>query len=265
MSSFREQQIVNIKPTEETKQLLTTAYRVFGDRRRFQLHVIRAMSRAAARGAGIAVQNVLSGKAGLRRRTGGLARNIVGKAYEINGNPAAAIGVYQKEVVPRARTQNYGTRKYNPKSPVDTIRPVRARLLTIPTDDGGVLTPAGVARYGSAREYPGGLVYVPGLSVGKVNGRTLHGVAALYDKGDYRRAQAANRAVLSARAAGGKVKRRTQRVYDKLFAAGLKPAYLLFYKVDIRPTRFLQKAFEAMLPLIDKELQREIGMFLRAK
>jgi hypothetical protein len=105
--------------------------------------------RHAALAAGHAVKNYLSGQR-LNRRTGSLARSVVGRALRVNGIPAMEIGIFGGPAARYAGIQEHG----------GVIVPKRAKALAMPV--GGALTAAGVPRWASPRDYPGELRFVPG-------------------------------------------------------------------------------------------------------
>jgi phage gpG-like protein len=109
--------------------------------------------------AGHITKDLLSGQL-LDRRTGALARSITAMVADRGGLPAMVVGVFSGPSVAYAGTHEFGTRGKNPNSPIPTIRPKRGKYLAMPVGS-GALTPAGVSRYRSARQYPGGLGFVP--------------------------------------------------------------------------------------------------------
>lgn len=107
------------------------------------------------------VREMLSGRGvgALRRRTGGLAQSIVGRGEFIAGAPALRVGALRGPALRYAAVHEFGTSGRNPQSPYPTIRPRRAKALAQPV--GEALTPAGVARYASPRQFPEPLRFVP--------------------------------------------------------------------------------------------------------
>lgn len=99
--------------------------------------------------AGRVITQSLSGQI-LKRRTGSLARGVVGQA-EINPNglPSVRVGSLRGPSLKYAEILESG----------GIIRPKKAKALAIPV--GEALTPAGVSRYASPRDFPAPLRYVP--------------------------------------------------------------------------------------------------------
>lgn len=119
----------------------------------------RYFSREAQYIAGQIVKTKLSGKP-VGRRTGTLARSVIGQAERLNGLPAFRVGVLRGPALSYAATLEYGA----------TIRPKNARALAIPMNE--ATTPAGVDKFGGPRGYPGELRFLPfrrgGIAVGKL-------------------------------------------------------------------------------------------------
>lgn len=87
-----------------------------------------------------------------RARTGSLRRSITAELAQENNLPAVEIGVFRGPALKYAGPQEFGTKSYNPQSPYPDITPKNSKFLTIPV--GRAVTPAGVPRYASMREYP---------------------------------------------------------------------------------------------------------------
>lgn len=85
-------------------------------------------------------------------RTGTLRRSITGSLSEYEGIPALEVGIFKGPALKYAGPQEYGTRSYNPSSPYKDIEPRSKKFLAIPVGD--ALTPAGVPRYASMRDFP---------------------------------------------------------------------------------------------------------------
>lgn len=199
--------------------------------------------------AGEIVKDSLSGQR-LKRRTGNLARSVVGKADIWNGLPAIRLGVFSGPAVAYAGVQEYGTKSYNPSSPYADIRPKGGRkYLAIPTDDGGATTPTGRAKYRSARDMPG-LAFVPGLFTAKVNGVDIRGGAALFKGRD----------VLKLRyqmQAQGLPPDDNQDLFQSRLNR-LKMAYLLVRRARIKPKFYLRDGLKRALPSIVEGLTARI-------
>lgn len=101
--------------------------------------------------AGKIIKTQLSGGAGIKRRTGTLARSIIGVAQIQNTVPTLKVGVFRGPALSYAASLDQGA----------TIVPKKAKALAIPTKDGGALTPAGVDRYGGPRQFPEPLKFIP--------------------------------------------------------------------------------------------------------
>jgi len=99
----------------------------------------------------------------VRRRTGNLARSIIGRGELVGGLPALRVGVFRGPALRYAGVVEYGTRGKNPQSPYPTIVPKKAKALAIPAEDGPAVTAAGVHRYDGPRSFPGELHFVPVL------------------------------------------------------------------------------------------------------
>lgn len=187
----------------------------------------------SAKAAGHVTGTMLSSQR-LRRRTGALARSIVGAAVRVRGVPGMKVGVFRgpgksslgssgkrRESLPYAAVQEFGTVGKGGRYP--TIVPRRAKALAVPT--GPALTPAGVPRYTGPREYPRELVFIPF--------RGPNAIGGLFEKPRGRR------------------RRRDVR--------SMRLAYFLLRRTDIAPTHFLRDGFRAYLPTVTKNL----GAFLR--
>lgn len=181
------------------------------DRAEIYRAIGKFFDRRGARIAGRIVKEKLSGQS-LNRRTGALARSIVGEGGIINGVPTLRVGVLRGPSLAYAAALEFGTKGKNPTSPIPTIRPKNAKALAIPVND--ALTAAGVARYPSPRDYPSELKVVPFENDG---GNT---VAGLFDKDEYEQAEAA----------GGNLE-------------SVKALWLLLKSVDLEPRWYLRDVF----------------------
>lgn len=184
--------------------------------------IFRVFDKLASRAAGYIIANKLSGQV-LKRRSGALARSLIGRAvYDSRGLPGLRVGTFRGPADRYAAVLEHGTRGLNPESPFPTIVPVRARYLAMPVDD--ALTPAGVARWRSPRDFPGRLVFIPfrksGIAVG-----------ALYDARSLRRA------------GGGRVSLESAR---KL--------WVLLKKLDLPAYHYLRSGLREFVPQIATEL-----------
>lgn len=81
------------------------------------------------------VDNLLNGQL-VHRRTGTLAGAMRGRAEIINGIPSLRVGVFRGPALAYAGVIDQGTKRYNPDSPYDTIRPKTAKALKVPVGEG---------------------------------------------------------------------------------------------------------------------------------
>lgn len=144
---------LRIELTPEAKRTLKTLDRAW---RRGPLYdsIDQFFAREAPKVASIAIRNFLSGQE-LKRRTGSLARSVVGQSVRVNGVPALTVGIFQGPALKYAAVQEFGTVGKGGLFP--TIRPKKAKTLAIPQKP--VLTAAGVGRFPSPRDYPGKLSF----------------------------------------------------------------------------------------------------------
>lgn len=191
------------------------------------------------RAASYTIKTQLSGVA-LFRRTGNLARSITGGAVLRNGVPAVRVGVFRGPALAYAGQQEHGTQDLNPESPYPVIKPKRAKALAWPQEP--VLTPAGVARISSPRQYKARfgyeLKFVPfhrGIAVG-----------ALYDERELKKATVYEQ--------GRDKKGRFRRKILRLNLENAKAAYILLRQVSLEPAHFLRDGMLGYIPFIAKEL-----------
>lgn len=109
--------------------------------------------------AGQVVKTKLSGQR-LNRRTGILANSITGGTVIRNKLPALTIGIFKGPALAYAAVQEFGT--VGAGGTLPTIRPKKAKALSIPVG-AHALTPSGVSRFDSPRDYvgPGELIFIP--------------------------------------------------------------------------------------------------------
>ena len=144
--------------TAEARKTIQKALKFFS-KEEFLAIVDEVFARQAPIVAGRIVKRKLSGDP-LHRRTGQLARSVLGVGTRVGGVPAIRIGIVRQYGAARyAGIQEYGTKGINPDSPYNTIKPKKAKSLAIPV--GKATTRAGVSRYGSPRNYPGELHFRP--------------------------------------------------------------------------------------------------------
>lgn len=183
--------------------------------------------------AGIIVKESLSGGNGLRRRTGSLARSIIGRGEVVGGLPAIRVGSLRGPALKYVAVQEYGTKGKGGLLP--TIVPKGGRKnLAIPIN--AALTPAGVARRPGPKDW-GQLKFIPFK-----NRKGQNAQGALYTMAEYKKIRRAMRA----------------KTFNGL--KGYKALYLLVKRVDIAPKRFLRKGFDSYLP----ELARNLAAFVKA-
>lgn len=159
--------VLKLELTAEGRKALTTLRRS-ADPVLLGGEVAKFFDRRAARIAGAISRDI--GPGTIKRRTGNLARSIVGFGNVEGGRPGFEVGVLRGPALAYAGVQELGTKGKNPASPYPTIVPKRGKALAIPV--GPALTPAGVARYLGPRSYPTPLHFEPILR-GKVIGRLV--------------------------------------------------------------------------------------------
>lgn len=172
--------------------------------------VSTAFQRGATKVGGFIAKRFLSGQV-LRRRTGNLARSVEG-IYEVSdGLPRLRVGVFKAPARNYARIQEFG----------GTITPKKAKSLAVPVGAGAV-TPAGVSKYASPRQYPGELQYIP------INRGNVAGI--LVDSKEKSRAQEGR----------------------------MKATYLLLRRVKVKARPFLRPGVMAYLPELTEEVSRAV-------
>jgi len=222
--------IVEIKLTKDSLKFLDEAQRL-SKKGEFEENVLGFMDRQASIGADWIADNYASGQR-LGRRTGALARSIVGRSLTVGSVPAMRIGVLRGPALRYAGVQEYGTRRYNPSSPYDTIRPKSAKALAIPQEP--ALTPVGVDRFGGPRGVPFKLTFIPFRSTGVA-------VGGLYDP-------------RSIPQTGSGLTLQTAKMY-----------YLLVKEVDIKPKWYLKDGFDAWMPQFTEELADWLRDYVTAR
>jgi hypothetical protein len=176
------------------------------------------------------------------RRSGNLARSIEGRSVLFNGAPGLQVGIFRGPALKYAAIQELGTKKYNPDSPFDSIRPVRAKSLAVPVSK-LVLTPAGVPRYGSPRQFPEKLVALRFKSPKNPN---VIGRLVLENELRRAREQAILRAFQGRNAKGQYTKKRIPQIDW----TRIKTIYLLLLKSDIKPGAFLLDGMQDYIPTL---------------
>lgn len=149
----------SVELTPESERLLTQFEKEFGaDALNVQLD--KFFARESNLAAGHIIKNFLSGQA-LARRSGALARSIVGKAERFDGIPGMRVGVFRGPALIYAGIQEFGTKGLEGDSPFDTIKPTKAKALAFPPEGSPALTGAGVNRFASPRDFPESLRFIP--------------------------------------------------------------------------------------------------------
>lgn len=139
---------VLVKPTPETARYLRKLQATLS-RGELTKAFVPFMERQGSLGAAKVTRNMLSGQR-LKRRTGSLARGMVGRA-ELRGQglPALRVGVLRGPSLKYAEGLEDGA----------DIEAKPGKALAIPQD--AAKTKAGVSRWASPRDYPGELKLVP--------------------------------------------------------------------------------------------------------
>lgn len=149
--------VLKIELTDQGKQALANLRRNL-EPERFRQGLATFFDREASIIAGQIGRKI--GQGGLlKRRTGNLARSIVGFAALVDGRPGFEVGVLRGPALQYALVHEEGTKGKNPESPIPDIVPRQAKALAIPV--GPALTPAGVERYDGPRNYPEPLSFRP--------------------------------------------------------------------------------------------------------
>ena len=195
----------------------------------FENDILKFLDKQASIGADFISDNYVSNQR-LRRRSGNLARAIVGRSLMAAGVPAMRIGIFRGPALRYAGVQEYGTKKYNPDSPYDTIRPKNAKALAIPTKN--AQTPVGLDRFGGPRGLPFKAVFIPFRGTGVA-------VGGLFDP-------------KTLPPSGSNLTLRSAKMY-----------YLLVKQVDIRPKFYLKDGFDAFMPQLVEELAEWLQDYLQ--
>lgn len=237
------QNFVQFKLTPDTRASIKELQSLLGGAE-FNERIVKFLDVRAQRIAGNIVKTRLSGppqkerstalrRNALRRRTGTLARSVIGRGEILGGVPAFRVGVLRGPAVRYIAVQELGTVGKGGELP--TIRPTKAKALAIPID--GALTAAGVERFGGPRNAPVKLRFIPfrrGVAVGKLV--------------DERQLEAEQE---RAAASGGDVDFTRVTSY-----------YLLVRQVDISPKHFLRDGVRAALPTLTTELSNYVSRLL---
>lgn len=190
--------------------------------------------------AGFITTNFLSGQL-LGRRTGALARSVIGRSVRLNGVPGLRVGVFRGPALAYARIHAEG----------GTIKPRKAKALAVPVKGGPALTAAGVERYGGPRNFPGGLKFIPfrgsGIAVG-----------ALYRPKDLERIRGARGA---GRDSGGKF----TSAHSASSLRNVKAAYLLLRRVFVKKKDWLNRGFRDYLPTLGFRLEQFLRDLIESK
>lgn len=160
----------------------------------------------------------------VHRRTGNLARSVTGRAVREKGMIGFRVGIFRGPALRYAGVIEYGTRGYNSRSPYPTIKPKKAKALAMPVND--ALTPAGVARYLSPRDYArakGELTFIPFQ-------RGSGAIGALYTE--------------------------KELIAGEKDFSNAKAAYILLKKADIKPRWYLRDGLMQSLPGVVTRLRK---------
>ncbi|MEE8164383.1 MAG: hypothetical protein V3T64_02335 [Myxococcota bacterium] len=204
--------------------------------------LLEFLEREAQLLAGFIVKNFLSGQV-LARRTGELARSIVGKAERFEGGlPGIRVGVFRGPALVYAGVQEFGTRGLEPDSPFDTIRPVKAKALAFPPEGSPALTGAGVNRFPSPLDFPEKLRFIPfrkGVVVGGLfREADLRGTGADTDRDSFA---------------------------ERPSLANLQAVYLLITQLDLPAREYLKRGAQEFLPQIASDLAEFLAKTIRGR
>lgn len=184
--------------------------------------------------AGRISRDFLSGQR-LKRRTGTLARSIVGQSVRTGGIPGFRVGIFKGPALRYAAVQEFGTKGKDPSSPIPTIKPKKAKALAVPNPDGPAVTRAGVSRFDGPRQFPQELRFIPFRD-------SRIAVGGLYLQSS----------ILQERQAA-------QQEGRKVNLRNVKLVYFLLKKVDITPQHYLRDGMEENL----LEVANDLVKFLR--
>ena len=222
----------------------------------------RVFDRQALVIAGLISKEYLSGQR-LKRRTGNLARDVTGKGGFINGIPAIRVGVFKGPSRKYYGVQELGTKGKNAESPFPTIRPKKpGGYLAIPVAGGGALTPAGVSRFVSARDFPGKLVFLGGARKVKSGGKSFWASAVLVKKSNYDQAKKSDRFT---KKRDGRFRDTRSGQFTNSAVSALIPVYALLRKVDLKPNYYLRDGVRQALPKVSETLLTELTAYLSGK
>lgn len=178
--------------------------------------------------AGRIVLTSLAGGNGLRRRTGSLARSIIGRGEIFKGLPAIRVGSLRGPALKYVAVQEYGTVGKGGTLPTIVPKATMVKNLAIPLPP--ALYPTGVPKKPSPG-YWGPLKFIPFK-----NRKAQNAQGALFTMAEWNKIKKAIKA----------------KTFNGL--KGYKALYLLVRKIDIAPKNFLRKGFEAYLPDLNKAL-----------
>lgn len=177
----------------------------------------------------------------LHGRTYALRASIRGKGLRFQGAPAIGVGTYEardRAILAYAWAQEFGTKFYNPESPVDDITPQKAKAMTVPPG-WGPPSPAGYPPYTVGDFAPGELSAVYFSGRGGPH-RNIIGKLVLTE--ELRRARAAA-------AASGTSVDYTQ----------IDTVFLLFIFVRLKAHYFLLDGLIDYLPIMAKQMVKDLG------
>lgn len=201
-----------IKLSEKSNNYLIALMKGLEKKELFR-RIFKLFDKLGSKAAAHVVKTKLSGQV-LKRRTAALAQSVVGRAtYVASGLPGFRVGIFRGPALKYAAVQEYGA----------TILPVRAKYLAMPV--GEALTPAGVARWKSPRDFPGRLVFIPFRNSGVA-------VGALYDAASLK----------------------TAKLHGEMNWEAARKLWVLLKKAKIPARSYLLSGMREFLPQVASEL-----------
>lgn len=239
---------IRIELTPESKKLIAKISLQGGARKELLYNQILALfATSALRIASSISRDFLSGQA-LLRRTGRLAGSITGDASLFGKMPSFRVGVIRGPALQYAGIQEEGTSDIEPESPYAPIKPKASKYLAMPR--GKALTPAGVPRYVSPRDYPGELRFIP-YAGGKI------AVGALYDLKQLD--QLRRKSASSRRRTKGKGESKERGGFS---LRNIIPVYVLLKQASIRGHHFLRDGMQQGLGRVAADLEALLASFI---
>jgi len=216
----------------ESRKLLRTARRKL-DPEVIAQDIVAHFERDGQRVRAAVVKGFLSGPTGptsRARRTGELARSVVGRGTMVDGLPAIQVGSFR---LPYARVQL--------GDETTTIKPTKSKALAIPV--GVALTAAGRPRYPAGpRSFPTKLTFVPfRRSTGNI-------IGALYEASKLKAAA-----------------KKARRSKSPMSLRDVRAVFLLAKQVRIQGSGALRRGFNDQLPGIVGRLSSAIERILKTR